>query len=372
MPVQQLDHDLAPSGGRRCRVRIGAGLLERLADDLAAAPPATSLFVVSDSRVAPLYAHPLVERLRAVGLRAEPIEFPEGEASKSRDTKSAIEDRLFALGAGRDSAIVAVGGGVTGDLAGFVAATWHRGIPVVQVPTSLLAMVDAALGGKTAVNLPGGKNLVGAFWQPWGVWADVSTLRTLPDDRFREGFAEAVKSATIADAALFDALEQSSEALLARDADALVATVGACLRIKRDVVLADEREAGPRAMLNFGHTVAHALESCAGYELSHGRAVAIGLCVEGALAVTHRGFPGDALQRVERLLACFGLPRRLPAGSRVEALVAATRSDKKRREDRTRYALPAGLGCMPEAGAETVALDDDDLRRALSAYRADA
>jgi 3-dehydroquinate synthase len=180
---------------------------------------------------------------------------------------------------------------VTGDLAGFLAATWHRGVPVYQVPTSLLAMVDASVGGKTGVDLAGGKNLVGAFHQPAGLAVDPSLLRTLPDPELRHGLAEAVKLAAVADAALFARLERDADALLAREAVALLEIVTRCIAGKHRIVARDEREAGPRAALNFGHTVGHALERLSGYAIPHGQAVAIGCAVEAAIAVEAAGFP---------------------------------------------------------------------------------
>jgi len=314
--------------------------------------------------VQPLHAAPLAGKLRDAGLTVAELSFPAGEASKVRDTKARLEDRL-PLGAGRDSVLVAVGGGVTGDLAGFVAATWYRGVPVVQVPTSLLAMADAALGGKTAVNLAGGKNLVGAFHQPWGLYADVSVLETLPEQTFVEGFAEIVKTAAIADAELFAWLESSVEPLRARRADALEHALAACLRIKGRIVRRDEREAGRRAALNFGHTVAHALETAGDLQQTHGRAVAIGMCAEARLAHDATGLTMRQVARLETLIRRFGLPTRLPAAVDVEALIEATRRDKKNRAGATRYALPRTLGRMPPGDQVTVEIAPDRLRRVL-------
>ena len=190
-------------------MRVGVGVLDQLVDELAADPPGRPLILISDDNVAPLHAVPLGRRLEPRGLPFELLTFPAGETSKVRRTKAELEDRLFHLGLGREAAVVAVGGGVTGDLAGFVASTWNRGIPVVQVPTSLLAMVDAALGGKTAINHPGGKNLIGTIHQPWGVYADVAVLTTLPTEIYLDGFAEIIKSATIADESFLGWLEGS-------------------------------------------------------------------------------------------------------------------------------------------------------------------
>jgi len=344
---------------------VGRGVLGELVDDLAHVPGAARWVLIADDHVAPLHAAPLARRLRARGLTVDELCFPAGERHKVRESKIALEDRLSELGAGRDTWIVAVGGGVTGDLAGFVAATWHRGIPFVQVPTSLLAMVDAAIGGKTAVDIPAGKNLVGSFHQPWGVYADVDLLSTLPDGFYAEGLAEAVKTAVVADGRLFRRLEQSVQALRERDPAELESVVLRCAEIKSRIVRRDEREAGPRAALNFGHTVAHALERATGFELRHGQAVAIGMTVENLLAREARGFPEPHVRRVEALLDAFGLPVRLPSGVDLEAVVTAARSDKKARAGRVRYALPTSIGRMPTGEAMTVEIDERVLRTAL-------
>jgi 3-dehydroquinate synthase len=254
---------------------------------------------------------------------------------------------------------------VTGDLAGFLAASWHRGVPLVQVPTTLLAMVDAAIGGKTAVNLRGGKNLVGAVHQPLAVYADTAALDTLPQARLRDGFAEVVKAGVIADAGLFRWLEPRAARLLERRPRLLTEAIDRSVQVKASVVRRDEREAGRRAMLNFGHTVAHALEAASGYRVSHGRAVAIGMVVEAHLAVAATGFPVAELERLERLLAAFGLPTRVPPGLAPERLARAARRDKKARRGRTRYALPLRLGRMPAGSDPTREISDTDLLEAL-------
>jgi 3-dehydroquinate synthase len=364
--VQELELVFVPPPRGRVRIRVGPGALGRLVDELAAGAPGAPLLVVSDETVTPLYAEPLASRLRARGLTVHVARFPAGERGKSRESKARLEDELFRLGLGRGAAIVAVGGGVTGDLAGFVAATWHRGIPVVQVPTTLLAMVDAALGGKTAVNLHGIKNLVGAFHQPWGIYADTDTLGTLPDATYRDGLAELVKSAMVADAALLRWVEERHGELSARSAPALEHVVECCLRLKGRIVARDERETGRRAALNFGHTVGHALEAVVGERLSHGSAVAIGMCVEARLAVDATGLSRRAVGRLSALLAVCGLPTRVPRGLSPDAIVEATRLDKKVRGGRTRYALPARPGRMPP-GAALTTVGEDALRGALQA-----
>lgn len=333
-------------------------MLDGLIEDLASSPPGNRLFLVSDKRVAAFHGEPLRDRLRQRGMGVDLLTFPEGEASKSRQEKARLEDRLLSLGAGRDSALIAVGGGVTGDLAGFVAATWHRGVPVVQVPTSLLSMADAALGGKTAINLGAGKNLVGAFHQPLGVYADVAVLSTLDEERYVEGFAEVVKAAVVGDVRLFRWLEKNVEPLLARDPEALEHAIGECMRIKGRVVARDEREAGRRAILNFGHTIAHALEARTGYAMHHGQAVAIGMGVEARIARRVTGLPAGQVLRLEQLIGRFGLPLRPPSEVTAADLLGATRHDKKALGGQVRYALPRELGRMLPGDGVAVNVDD--------------
>jgi len=363
--VKRIDLEYRAFPAWTTHVHVGAGLFSRLAADLAADPPAHRYAILHDRTVGRLYGARLQRALARVGQRAERVSFPAGEAAKTRETKQRIEDRLLKLGAGRDWAILALGGGVTGDLAGFVAATWHRGVPLIQVPTTLLAMIDAAVGGKTAVNLRGGKNLVGAMHQPLAVWADVATLGTLSDRVYREGLAELVKAAVIADAGLFRWLEAHVNELRSRKRAVVIEAVTRAIRIKGRVVRQDERELGRRAILNFGHTVGHALESLSGYTLRHGSAVAIGMAVEARLAVQLGGFTGRAADRLIALLRAFDLPVELPAGSVPARIVGATRADKKSRRGRARYALPAALGRMTAGSDVTREVEDSAVLRAL-------
>lgn len=325
-------------------ILIGAGLLDQAAAWLGAACPAARYAVISDEHVAPLYGERLVSRLRGAGLLADPFTIPAGERHKTRETWARLCDALLAVQFGRDGAVLALGGGVVGDVAGFVAATLLRGIPYVQIPTSLLAMVDSSVGGKTGVDAPAGKNLLGAFHQPRLVVADLTTLATLPADVFAAGLAEAVKHGVMADREYFEFLERDATAILTRDATALERVVRRSVEIKAAVVARDERDAGPRAMLNFGHTVAHAIEAVTAFAVSHGAAVAIGMVVEARLAEARGvGEPGLA-ERVARVLVRFGLPVTPPAGTRAESLLAAMRQDKKNRGSELRFALPARIG----------------------------
>jgi 3-dehydroquinate synthase len=350
-------------------VHVGRDLFGRIGADLSARPLASRYFIIGDRRVQTLHGDRLLRSLGRRGLHVDRIAFPRGEAAKTRATKQRVEDRLLALGAGRDTAILALGGGVSGDLAGFVAATWQRGVPLIQVPTTLLAMVDASIGGKTAINLPRGKNLVGAIHQPHAVYADINTLKTLPDPIFRDGIAEVIKGGAIAEAGLIRWLEANVAPLLARRPGVVAEVVARSVRVKARVVQRDEREAGRRAILNFGHTIGHALESVSKYTLSHGRAVSIGIAVEARLAVDHAGLAASTADRIVALLHEFGLPTTIPRGLSLARIRAATHLDKKARAGRARYALPVALGKMSPGAAVTRALDDKAVAAALRACR---
>ena len=361
---------LPAAPARSCRVRVGRGALSALVRDLAADAPAR-VVVVSDANVARLHARALGSALRRKGLHVDLLTFPAGERHKTRETKAALEDRLADLGAGRDATILAVGGGVTCDLAGFVAATWHRGIPVVHAPTTLLAMVDAAIGGKTGVNLRSGKNQVGCFHQPRAVYADPGVLGTLERRRYVEGLAEIVKVALVADSGFFAWLERHAVALGDRDPAALEHAIVRAVRLKLTIVAADERDEGRRAILNFGHTLGHAVEGASRYAVPHGLAVAIGLVAEARIAVRRTGFPQQHLERLERLLAALGLPPRLPPRVGLDAVLASTRSDKKARGGRPSCVLPRAIGRMGRGRKRTIEVGRAELRAALAHGRSD-
>jgi 3-dehydroquinate synthase len=355
--VSQFDVAFPERPGPRTRVVVATGAFERVPRLLLRTYPDRHLVIVSDARVGGLYGRRLARELGRSGARASFLSFPQGERSKTRAMKARLEDRLLAAGVGRDAVIVALGGGVTGDLAGFVAATWHRGVPVVQVPTTTLAMIDAALGGKTGVDLPAAKNLVGAFHQPDVVIADVRLLRTLPARTFRAGLAEAVKIAAALDEDLFASLERWVGAIEGRDERRLARIVARCLELKGRIVVSDERDAGRRAVLNFGHTAAHALEAATGYRIPHGEAVAIGLVAESRLAERLTGFQPAATGRLAALLRALRLPTEAPRGLSVARLGRAMVRDKKTRGAIVRCVLPERLGRMPAGPDPSVAID---------------
>lgn len=347
-------------------VTIAAGALARIGDVARAAAPAHRYAVITDENVGALYATGVA---RALGAGAETFTIPAGESSKTRDTWAALTDAMLSAGFGRDTTVVALGGGVVGDLAGFVAATYLRGVPVVQVPTSLLAMVDASVGGKVGIDTPVGKNLVGAFHQPSAVVIDPDVLRTLPPAHRRAGLAEIIKHGVIADECYFAEVESGRDALLSDPpGDVVAAAIARSVEIKAAVVTTDEREAGVRKTLNFGHTIGHSIEQLSGYALLHGAAIAIGMVAEAVLGermgVTE---PGTAA-RIERVLDAAGLPTRVPAGMTARAIIDATRSDKKARAGAVEYALPRRIGAMAGGDAGwSLRASDADVLAALAA-----
>jgi 3-dehydroquinate synthase len=295
---------------------------------------------------------------------------PAGENYKTRESWASLTDQMLVRGFGRDSAVIALGGGVVGDLAGFVASTYMRGIPVVQIPTTLLAMIDASIGGKTGIDTPAGKNLVGTFHYPAGVIVELQVLDTLPLRERRAGLAEAIKHGVIADEAYLFAVADSLTEMLATDgeiSDRMLSLIVRSIEIKAEVVSRDEREEGLRQILNFGHTIGHAVELLSGYSLHHGEAVAIGMALESRLAEHIGVAQKGTAPKVAEVLRLAGLPTELPPGSGVDAILEAMRSDKKVRTGTIRVSLPARIGAM--AGAKsgwTVSVSDDQLREALA------
>jgi 3-dehydroquinate synthase len=331
---------------------IGTGVLDRLAEVVRGLRG----IVVTDVNVAAAHG---AAAMAILGSGWEQVVLPPGEATKSSTHWSDLLEKMAVLRLDRQAVVVALGGGVVGDLAGFAAATYMRGIRFVQVPTSLLAMVDSSVGGKTGINLAAGKNLAGAFYQPLAVVADLATLATLPEREFAAGLAEIVKYAVALDAPFMGWLEDHTAAIHARESQALEQMVARCCEIKADVVSQDEREGGLRALLNFGHTLGHALEKITGYaSLLHGEGVALGMVYALELAVARCGFPQEDAQRVTALLRAFDLPVAPARGWTWEAVREAMAVDKKSAGGQVRFVLSRQLGqsdlpvVVPEAELE--------------------
>ncbi len=340
---------------------LGAALVKQLA-----APAVTRAVLITTPPVARHYAARVARSLKQAGVFVKRITVPDGERSKSLGEAGRLYDRLLAAGADRDTVVVALGGGVVGDLAGFVASTFLRGLRVVQVPTTLLAMADSSIGGKTGVNLKRGKNLVGAFHQPRLVWMDVATLRTLPARHYRAGLAEVVKHAAIRDAKLFRRLERNCAALLARDPGVLLPVLERSCRIKAEIISDDERESGLRRHLNFGHTLGHAVETLAAYRgVLHGEAVAIGMAFAARRSEQLGLCPAADRERLEALLLQMGLPTALPRHPR-RSYLRALKADKKMQRARLHFVALCGIGravTVPLSPAKLLPPGENDRER---------
>jgi 3-dehydroquinate synthase len=335
-----------PLGNRSYNILIGHGVLARLGVECSKLQLGQRCAIISDRNVAPRFAKAAQRSLAGAGFESFLITVPAGETAKSMKSVQACYDQLAARRLERKSFIVALGGGVVGDLAGFVAATYLRGIAFVQVPTTLLAQVDSSVGGKVGVNLKAGKNLVGSFYQPRTVLCDFDTLLTLPDREYRAGLAEVIKYGIIYDAALFRHLEREMPRLLKRDGKILADVVARCCEIKADVVGQDETESGLRAILNFGHTIGHALEAISGYgKYLHGEAISIGQVAAAKLSTTLSGLPADDVERITNLFRRAGLPIKVKMNSaQLNKLCAAMKLDKKVSAGEIKFVLATKIG----------------------------
>ena len=353
-----------PLGDRSYDILIGAKL-DELGERMGQLRVGMKTVVVTNPTVNRLYGARILRCLAAAGFSAMPVEVPDGEQAKSLDWANAIYTALLINAFDRRSPLIALGGGVVGDLTGFAAATYMRGVPFVQVPTTLLAMVDSSVGGKTGVNHAMGKNMIGAFHQPRLVLIDVEVLATLPPEEFRSGMAEVIKYGVIWDHELFAYLEKHREQIVAQEQGALAHIIGRSCEIKADVVSKDEREGGLRAILNYGHTVGHAVELLENFTMRHGEAVAIGMVYAARFA--HRSGLCDASvpDRVAKLVADYGLPTSLDALKRrptVTQLMDAFMVDKKVESGKVRFVLPTKIGAV----VITREWDEDQLRELLA------
>jgi 3-dehydroquinate synthase len=331
--------------------------LEDVAVDIAKLYSGASCFIITDSNVHKLYGKRFEKLLNKRGIKVHTIIFKAGEKRKTRKTKQYLEDRILKLGAKRDSIIIALGGGVVGDIAGFTAATINRGIPYIQIPTTLLAQVDSSVGGKVGVDHPLGKNLVGAFYQPERVYIDPETLSTLSDLEYRNGLAEVVKYGAILDNDLFHYLERNWIRIQRRDAITLSYIIERCCSLKASVVETDELETGYRRILNFGHTIGHAIELLSNYKVNHGCAVSIGMTFEAQLAQRIGILRGNYAIKIAALLLLFGLPIRIPNDIKMSDIIKATQRDKKAVGQKIYYTLLSKIG----KGVINVPLNSEDV-----------
>lgn len=333
-------------GDRSYDIEIGASL-EKTGERLKDLGLGQKMALVTNPLVKKLYGRRVADSLKAAGFMVMSIEIPDGERFKNLDWANAVYTALLTNFFDRKSALIALGGGVIGDLTGFAAATFMRGVPFIQIPTTLLAMVDSSVGGKTGVNHPMGKNMIGAFYQPKKVLMDLNALKTLPKEEFLSGLAEVIKYGVIRDAEFFEYLDKNREKILALDSDALEHIIQRSCEIKSEVVSRDEREGGLRAILNFGHTVGHAIETAENYTMRHGYAIAIGMVTASRLAHKTGLCDASVPERVEKLIKSYGLPTDLLALSRkptVTELMDAMRIDKKTEDGKVKFVLPRKIG----------------------------
>lgn len=323
---------------------IGYDFQDRIGLLIAKDHPANRYVIVTDSNVSGLYGKNFLEKLRDLGLPVELLEFSAGEGSKTMDTALALTSRLLEIGVDRHSLLLALGGGVVGDLTGFVASIYMRSVPFIQIPTTLMAQVDSSIGGKTAVNLPQGKNLLGTFYQPKRIFIDLKFLETLSDEEYLNGVAEIVKYGLIDEPGFFELLEKEVPAIRARNRELLEKVIERSCRIKKGVVEIDEQESGFRRILNFGHTLGHAMEAASNFTLVHGKAVAMGMIAAAGISVESGFLTPAERDRIEKLIGNLGLPVRLPEGISQSAVLERITLDKKKEGSDLPFVLLKKIG----------------------------
>ena len=364
--IQHVWHTVSvPLGTGSYDILIGPGLLTELAEDLKQHPLAPRYIIITDSNVENYLGQDLIRLFGQAEIDVELLSFPAGEESKNMDTVEGLARRMVDLGADRQTAILALGGGVVGDVVGFLASIYMRGIRLVQIPTTLLAQVDSSVGGKTGVDLPEGKNLLGTFYQPKRVYADIGVLTSLPKAEIRNGLAEVVKYGMIRSPELFNLLEEKWWDVINLEPEITARIVSISCSIKAGVVAADEREGDLRRILNFGHTVGHAVEAAARYQIPHGEAVAMGMVVASRISEARGLLPKRDMERLCSLLDRFDLPKEIPAELSVEELTHLLRHDKKARAGKIHFVLCQGIG-------QTIITDDvsrEELNSAIEASR---
>lgn len=331
-------------GKRSYPIHIEPNYLGKVGSSLAQKRYGNRYAIVTDTNVATLYGEKLLKSMNEAGLDAKMLPFPAGEKNKNLATVGALASRLAKAGFDRHDCIVALGGGVAGDIAGFLASSYMRGIPFVQVPTTLLAQVDSSVGGKTGVDIPEGKNLVGAFYQPQSVYIDTEVLTTLPRQELLGGLAEVLKYGVIRDADFFNFLEEFRRQIVRLDQELLVQTIYKCCSIKSDVVEEDEREGGLRKILNYGHTIGHAVEAASNFEIIHGMAVAIGMVAAARLSVMKGTLSGVDNDRIYSVISAYGMPVDVPAHLNRQLIKKYLKADKKVVAGKVNFILPDSIG----------------------------
>lgn len=331
-------------GDRSYPIIIRSGNLPKIGEDLAARAIANRYGVIADDRVSSLYGDSLMASLQQAGISAELFSFPHGEANKTLHTIGDLAGRLARRGFDRKDALIGFGGGVTGDITGFLASAYMRGIPFIQIPTTLLAQVDSSVGGKTGVDIPEGKNLVGTFYQPQVVYIDIQFLKTLPKEELLGGLAEVIKYGVIWDAGFFQFLCDNRERILGLDEEIISETIHTCCKIKAEVVSQDEREGGIRRILNYGHTIGHAVEGASDYQINHGFAVSIGMAAAAKLAELAGYLRRETTEKIIETLVAYGMPVEIPRLLDRERIKKYLLTDKKTIGGRVHYVLPTDIG----------------------------
>jgi 3-dehydroquinate synthase len=342
--MNKLKVNLDRKMGNSHEIHIGEKILDRMGLILAKNNWAEKYVIVTDTHIDALHGERVEAALKKTDLRVERITVPPGEAAKGMQTVLSVVEKLIALGADRSTALIALGGGVIGDLTGFTASIFMRGIPVIQIPTTLLAQVDSSIGGKTGVDTDAGKNILGTFHQPKEVFIDLAFLETLPDEQFRSGLAEVIKYGAIEAPELLDAVEAAAAAGGLRESAFLEKIITTACRIKKGIVELDECDRGLRRILNFGHTVGHAVEAASAYLLSHGEAVAIGMAAAAILSEQLHYLPADDRRRIVSVIRAVGLPDRIPGNLDLEEIVARIARDKKKKGETVHFVLLKKLG----------------------------
>lgn len=327
-------------------IRIGKDILDRIILLIAKNHKAGRYAVITDDCVGGLYGKKFLAALKEIGLNASLIDFPAGESSKNIKTVTDIAGKLMESGADRETCLIALGGGVVGDVAGFVASVFMRGVPYIQIPTTLVAQVDSSIGGKTGVDLSQGKNLVGTFYQPAAVFANLSFLDTLPEKEFNNGLAEMIKYGIIDDEKMFRTLEDNMEAVKSKDSKLMAGLVENCCQIKKSVVEIDEKEHGLRRILNYGHTIGHSLEAISRYSITHGEGVALGMIAAARISEKMGYLKNNEDERIEALIRQAGLPVRIPKSLSSEKIISQLKMDKKKKGDVIHFVLLKKIG-MP-------------------------
>jgi len=331
-------------GQRSYQITIEHGCLENIAAILASDYPASRYCIVADDTVAELYGNNLLQTIREKGLECDLLSFEHGEANKNLATVGRLASAAAQLGLDRKSMLLALGGGVTGDITGFLASAYMRGIPFIQIPTTLLAQVDSSVGGKTGVDIPEGKNLFGSFYQPLGVYIDPVVLTSLPEEQYLNGLAEVIKHGIITDKKYFNFLRDDFQAIMALEPDTVRDLIYVSCRIKAEVVAADEQESNIRRILNFGHTIGHAVEAASSFSILHGFAVSIGMVAAARIALMRSLVEQSQVEQIISLLQQYKLPTEIPSDLDRSLIKSYLLTDKKRISGKTSYVLPTSIG----------------------------